>query len=118
MLKKSKNNSIWSKISTFGPIGYLTSIPGTIGTIIALPLVWLFRFSLDLSNLAYICLILSISLFSYFVLYLLEVEFGKKFSDDKVILLDEFAGIWWGFILFPNLCYLNITEKVFTIVII
>ena len=79
-------NNIFVKISTMGPFGYLIA-PGTIGTLLTLPFVYLLSFLGPKEHF--------ITLIGLFILCLYIIQKATYFfreTDPSEIILDEFIG--------------------------
>jgi len=82
----------WSVLCTLGPIGYLPA-PGTMGTLIAFPLVLLFRFYVPVE-----CIYILLSGLVTFVSYIAISKYMQNFPSEKdpsEIVLDEVVGVFF-----------------------
>ena len=90
-----KNQLIMLAATGFG-LGYSKVAPGTLGTLAALPLIWLFTYMPGAGGTFFlVCFLLT----SVFVADRAEKILGKK--DPGAIVIDEMAGYWVAMCLVP-----------------
>lgn len=88
----------WKYCATFGPVGYFPA-PGTVATLLMLPLVWFIRNHL-IAEWHYGILIILIAVFSFICIDHAQKAFPGK-SDPSSIVLDESLGTFITFIAVP-----------------
>lgn len=88
---------IASWIATCGPIGYLKWAPGSFGSLLAIPLIWLVGKNLDFFVLTFI------ALFSVAVWSSNKVACDLKEHDPAPVVIDEVCGMFLSlFLIFPT----------------
>lgn len=81
-------------LATAGGVGYAPRAPGTFGTAVAVPLVWL---SSGLPQWAYVALCAAVTLVAIWAAHLADRAFGEH--DAGKIVIDEVAGYFWTMVL-------------------
>lgn len=91
--------NIYQQLATLGRLGYMPA-PGTVGTLAALPVVWLARTYIT-HDLIYFGLCLALLLSAHWVLQQADRLNSFAITDDPRIIIDEFVGFFWTVIFWP-----------------